>query len=218
MPVFLAIGGVFDTIRRGSAPKPDGAVLGAVSGALLLLGAVIVGEVRVIPFWDALHINDEFLSSITAQVGLVVAASLASALGALVYWAPKLFGGYAGNAPAMGGALALLGGGTLLGLTNLIAAFDGLRDVAIENTTGTLANTMTFLAIIGSILLVLGAISMLGTVVPALTSDELLPDDPWDGHTLEWSAPSPPPLGNFIEPIGPIRSAEPLLDEFEEVG
>jgi cytochrome c oxidase subunit 1 len=36
--------------------------------------------------------------------------------------------------------------------------------------------------------------------------------DPWEGHTLEWAAPSPPPEGNFPEPLPPIRSERPLWD------
>jgi heme/copper-type cytochrome/quinol oxidase subunit 1 len=36
-------------------------------------------------------------------------------------------------------------------------------------------------------------------------------DDPWEGHTLEWAAPSPPPLGNFPE-APTVSSATPLLD------
>lgn len=218
LPMLAAMGGVLDTIRRGSAPKPDGAFLGAFVGALLLLLATFVGEVRVIPFWDALHIDHELLSSISAQVGLVVAASLAAVTGGLVHWAPKLFGGFAGNAPAMGGAMAFLGAGALIGLGNLIAAFDGARDVAVTDTSGSLASTMLLLSVVGSVLLVLGGLSLFGAIMPALTSNETLSDDPWEGHTLEWAAPSPPPVGNFVEPLEIVRSAEPLLDELEEVG
>jgi cytochrome c oxidase subunit 1 len=35
--------------------------------------------------------------------------------------------------------------------------------------------------------------------------------DPWAGHTLEWAAPSPPPIHNF-DALPEIRSATPLLD------
>jgi heme/copper-type cytochrome/quinol oxidase subunit 1 len=31
----------------------------------------------------------------------------------------------------------------------------------------------------------------------SLRSGEIAPDDPWDGATLEWSIPSPPPVYNF---------------------
>jgi cytochrome c oxidase subunit 1 len=37
--------------------------------------------------------------------------------------------------------------------------------------------------------------------------------DPWGtGCSLEWAAPSPPPRGNFVEPLPPVRSYAPLAD------
>jgi heme/copper-type cytochrome/quinol oxidase subunit 1 len=42
------------------------------------------------------------------------------------------------------------------------------------------------------------------------------PADPWEGHTLEWAAPSPPPIGNFPE-APTVTSATPLLDRRETV-
>ena len=216
LPVLAVFGGGLDTIRRGSAPKPSAALLGAVLGALLLLTAAIVGFIRVMPFADVLHENNILLSSTTAQMGLVVGASLTAAVGAISYWSPKLFGGYGGNGAGIGGVMAFAGAGAILGLANLVAAFDGQPDIAVD-TVGDLANTMNMLSIMGSAMLILGGLSILGVIVPAATSDETLPDDPWEGHTLEWAAPSPPPVGNFVEPLEPVLSAEPLLDELEEV-
>jgi cytochrome c oxidase subunit I len=37
-------------------------------------------------------------------------------------------------------------------------------------------------------------------------------DNPWDAHTLEWATPSPPPEGNFVDPLPPIRSERPVWD------
>jgi cytochrome o ubiquinol oxidase subunit I len=36
-------------------------------------------------------------------------------------------------------------------------------------------------------------------------------DDPYDGHTIEWSTTSPAPPGNFVD-VPTITSAEPMLD------
>ena len=36
--------------------------------------------------------------------------------------------------------------------------------------------------------------------------------DPWDAQTLEWATPSPPPPGNFDQPLPPIRSERPVWD------
>ena len=219
LPAFGAFSGAMDQIRRGSAPKPGGALLGAVSGALLLLGAVVAGEIRVIPFFDSLEVDDVLLSSSTSILMLVFAAAMASSLGALVYWAPKIFGGYAVEPLALLGAVAMLAGGFAAGLGNLISAFDGQPDDIrfVDNVDG-LISSMNVLSTVGVALIAVGALATIGSVLPAGRSSETLPDDPWDGQTLEWATPSPPPVGNFVEPVGVVRSPEPLLDEIEEVG
>ena len=217
LPVFAAFGGVMDTIRRGSAPKPGAALLGAISGALLLLGATIVGEIRVIPLWDALHIDNVLLSSSTAQLGMIAAASIAASVGALAHWGPKIFGGYVVEPLAVMASLALLGAGLILGVTNLLSAFEGQPDVSVADVGSSLVDTMNIVSVAGMALLALGGLLLIGATIPASRSSEQLPDDPWDGHTLEWACPSPPPVGNFVEPLETITSSEPLLDEFEEV-
>lgn len=217
IPVLGVLGGVADTIRRGSLPKPNGALIGALVGTILLLSAVVVGAFRVIPGMDALHEDNVLLSSATAQLSLVLASSMAAAVGALVYWSPKIFGGYAKEPLAMLAALAIVGGGLLAGVADLVSAFLGQPDISAAPLTESAIETMNLLAVIGLGLLAVGALALIGAVAPAASSTEQLPDDPWDGHTLEWLAASPPPVGNFVEPLAVIVSAEPLLDEFEEV-
>lgn len=228
LPAFGAFSGAMDQIRRGSAPaKPGGALAGAVMGALILLGATVAGEARVLAglldligvdlSWSALETDGVLLSSSTGILLMVVAAAMASAIGGLVHWAPKIFGGYAVDPLAALGALALLAGGVAAGLGNIISAFDGQPDDIrfVDNVDG-LISTMNVLSTVGVALMAAGALATIGAILPAAASKETLPDDPWDGHTLEWAAPSPPPIGNFVEPVGVVRSPEPLLDEIEE--
>ena len=97
----------------------------------------------------------------------------------------------------------------------MVSAFAGQPDISLEAVNNSMIETMNVVALVGVAMMAGGALAVIGLVLPALRSSELLPDDPWDGQTLEWAAPSPPPVGNFVEPIGRIRSAEPLLDELE---
>ncbi|MFT7476335.1 MAG: heme/copper-type cytochrome/quinol oxidase subunit 1 [Verrucomicrobiales bacterium] len=218
IPVLALLGGVLDTIRRGSTPKPDAALLGSIAGALLLLAAVVAGELRVWPWWwEALHEDHVLLSSSSAILSLVLAAVVASAVGALAFWAPKIFGGYAKDSVAMTAVMLFLGGGLLAGMADMISAFSGQPDISVTNNVDSIVDTMNVMVVIGVAMMAVGALALLGALIPAARSNEQLPDDPWDGHTLEWAAPSPPPIGNFIEQIPTVSSAEPLLDEFEEV-
>lgn len=218
LPMIGILGGMVDTIRRGKMPDLNGAFVGAVAGALLLAGAVFVGELRVIPLWDALA-NDEgvFLSSGTAQASMIVAALVASGVGALGFWSVKIFGGFGVDPYAVLATMALVAGGFTAGVADLISAFLGQPDLSIAAVDNSTIETLNVLATIGIALIALGSFLAVIAVISAVRGKENLPDDPWDGHTLEWAAPSPPPVGNFIEPIEVVRSAEPLLDEFEGV-
>ncbi|CAN5647223.1 cytochrome c oxidase subunit I [soil metagenome] len=46
-----------------------------------------------------------------------------------------------------------------------------------------------------------------------LKRGELAPPNPWEGHTLEWAATSPPHPHNFTDPLPPIRSNRPVWDQ-----
>lgn len=217
LPVLGVLGGVADTLRRGSIPKLSAAFLGALTGVILVLGAAIAGALRVIPLWDALHEENQLLSSSTAQLSLVFAAAIASGIGALAYWSPKIFGGYANEPLAMLGVMAVFMGGLTAGVADMVSAFLGQPDISVAPVSESAVETMNLMVVIGLVLIAAGALALIGALVPAASSDEQLPDDPWDGHTLEWAAPSPPPVGNFVEALEVVASAEPLLDEFEEV-
>ena len=216
IPLLAILGGMADMLRRGKFPKPSAAMGGAMMGATILLLAVIAGEVRAFPFfWEALHDDHVLLSSATAQVTLVFGAVVASGIGALGYWSPKIFGGFTADSIGILGATALFAGAGLAGLADMVSAFAGQPDISLEAVNNGTIETMNVLALVGVAIMAAGAVATIGLILPAIGSSELLPDDPWDGQTLEWATPSPPPVGNFIEPIPKIRSAEPLLDELE---
>ncbi len=229
LPAFGAFSGAMDQLRRGTFPmKPDGALFSAMFGAFALLGAIIAGELRVLaglldlvgvdPSWSALDSADGvLLSSSSAILTMVIAAAMASAAGALIYWGPKIFGGYVVEPLGILAGLLLLGGGVAVGIADMASAFAGNPDDPrfVTDVDG-IVSTMNVLAVAGVALMTVGVIATIVAVLPAARSTELLPDDPWDGHTLEWAAPSPPPSGNFVEPIPVVRSPEPMLDEIGE--
>ena len=53
-------------------------------------------------------------------------------------------------------------------------------------------------------------------VVRSLKSGVLAGPDPWQGNTLEWFVPSPPPENNF-DVIPRVRSLEPMKDIRREI-
>jgi cytochrome c oxidase subunit 1 len=51
----------------------------------------------------------------------------------------------------------------------------------------------------GAFLIALSVLIMIKNIVTSWRSGPIAPSDPWDGRTLEWSIPSPPPEYNFEE-------------------
>ncbi|HJP65320.1 MAG TPA: cytochrome c oxidase subunit I [Actinomycetota bacterium] len=56
-----------------------------------------------------------------------------------------------------------------------------------------------FVSTIGSFTIALSVALFLYNVVRSIRQPEYATDDPWDGRTLEWTIPSPPPHYNFAE-------------------
>jgi cytochrome c oxidase subunit 1 len=66
---------------------------------------------------------------------------------------------------------------------------------------------------IGAALLGASTLPFLWNVWRTLRRGEPAGDDPWGGHTLEWSTSSPPPAHNFDRELVAIRSNRPLWDD-----
>jgi len=71
---------------------------------------------------------------------------------------------------------------------------------------------MNLLSSLGAFLLGASTLPFLWNAWHSWRHGEVAGDNPWDGHTLEWATPSPPPAGNFVGPLPPIRSNRPVWD------
>jgi cytochrome c oxidase subunit 1 len=65
---------------------------------------------------------------------------------------------------------------------------------------------------VGAFLLAFSVLMMAYNILASLRAGERAPADPWDGASLEWSVPSPPPVHNF-ERIPVVQSRRPLWDQ-----
>jgi cytochrome c oxidase subunit I len=130
----------------------------------------------------------------------------------LYYWFPKFTGRRLGEGLGkVHFALSFVG----FHLTFLIQHQAGLNGMARRiadyvDTDG--LGWMNRLSSAGSGVLGLSTMVFLWNVWRSWKKGEVVGDDPWDGQTLEWATPSPPPAGNFVEPLPPIRSNRPVWD------
>lgn len=180
----------------------------AILFAFFGFGMILVGMLG-----NILHAADDLALQGTvfdeaALVYVVYGVALAT-MGAVVHWAPKLWGGKLATGTVT--PLALLGvtATILAAFPMYIAGFldqpAGLAylddDLMLWNLISLVGHGLMALTVLGFVALVLGS----------LRGDRAVGDDPWDAHTLEWATTSPAPRDNFVD-VPVVHSAEPLLD------
>ena len=204
--VLLVLLVVLQTARPGGGSRFNYAP--SVLFALFGFGMILVGMLG-----NVLHAADDLGLQGTvfdeAVLIYIVYGAVLAMMGAVVHWAPKLWGGMLSSAGAS--ILALLGlGATILAAFPLfIAGFldqpAGIAydddDLLIWNVISLVGHAMMALTVLGFFVLLLGSIRRDGAVG----------DDPWDAQTLEWATTSPAPRDNFVD-VPVVHSAEPLLD------
>ncbi len=190
VPLLLALA-TFAATAKGSKPRFHASLVyvllflttvGLVT--VLSIAAVVVGVEG--PAAEAFRTAQLTMLSLALPL-LVVGAGLA-------HWSPKFSGSVAPAGPAMGAALLLFGGPLLLAAPGYLVGLGA-------------DSTLAPVGVAGAVLTALGVLSFL----PGLLRRSDGPADPYGGSTLEWAAPSPPPLHNFDE-IPDLRSAHPLAD------
>ncbi|NNE72146.1 MAG: hypothetical protein HKN26_00615, partial [Acidimicrobiales bacterium] len=217
LPVLILLGGLAGTLRRGRVRAPQGWMAAGLLSALLLLVAAGLNLLRSVAWFEFLGTS---MDSGVADAVLIVA--LLGAAGGIFYWMPKLTGTKVANGLGMLGTLALLGGAALAGLPAMIAGmldqpdFDTTQFVNASFEIKDEFEVLNLIGAIGFAIAAAGALLVLAEVARvSLAGDDDAGDDPWGGHTLEWSTVSPPPLGNFAAPVDAVMSESPLLDRRE---
>ena len=145
-----------------------------------------------------------------AAVYVTYGAALAM-LGALLFWAPKLWGVHVAEKKVL--PLALLGvlATVLASLPHYIAGFTGQAAAAGTFDGGGSSTVLNGLVLAGHGLMALTVLAVVGAIASSRGGDD--PGlNPWCAHTLEWSLPSPAPAHNYAA-LPTVRSAEPELDQ-----
>jgi heme/copper-type cytochrome/quinol oxidase subunit 1 len=214
----MALGGL--TAKSGLAngrPRVTAAFLFADLGvALVLLGAVANAAQSIT--------NLELLGT-TFEEGatlLVVYGAAMAVFGGVLFWAPKLWGRVVPELHSLPLVLLALGGAVLAAGALIVAGFlDQVGGLPVNDaevaamlsldydSSGELWN---WLALIGHGLMALATLAFVGLMFKVFTgSGETADENPYDGHTLEWSTTSPAPADNF-DVLPTVASATPVFD------
>jgi len=210
LPLLIVLGGWGDSLRQGrpSAKGPIGALLILTVAVLMLFAGVAAGALRVIDPFDLLA-----TSATDGVFNLVLLAAVAGGIGGTVYWSGKLTGRAFPEGIARTLTLPLLGGIALAGIPDVISGFLDQPTGLVQGSVKDSVQVLNIVSLVGLALVALAALGFLAGYARLLAGGpRYAPNNPWQAHTLEWATVSPPPVGNFSEPLPVVRSERPLLD------
>ena len=200
--------GWLTTLRAARVNMQPPLALALIAILLLVIGTILglaLGLVDDFKTADSYHLTALF-------GGTIGGAAIASLLGALHYWFPKI----TGRALDPRGAwlqVALVGGGLSLALVGqyIVGESNIARGASSEATAGWSdgGKIGAAFALAGFLLIFFGLAGFLAESVKSLMQGRRVGNDPWEADTLEWFTSSPPPEDNF-DRLPEIRSARPL--------
>ena len=191
---------------RGGRPRLIAPLVFGLLGALMVFVGIVANVVY--------HVGDAQLGGTVFEEGVwlyIVYGAILSALGAITYWGPKLWGRLIPDKQTL--PLAALGfiATVLASLPYLIAGFAKQPANASEFDYDGPQNLWNGLAAAGHFLMFVTVLAFVGLAARSFIKGTAAGDDPWDGHTLEWATSSPAPYANFAD-VHIVASPEPLLD------
>jgi heme/copper-type cytochrome/quinol oxidase subunit 1 len=134
----------------------------------------------------------------------------------VAFWAPKLYGKLLPDSLTRLGATLVALGALVAAVPLAVAGALGQERLVAGNFGGvdsgdvSTVESLDLVSAIGLSVVVLGGL-VVGLCLLARRRGEGPGDDPWEGHTLEWTTTSPPPVGNFAT-LPEITSEAPLYD------
>ena len=210
----LGLLGLWTTTLGLGRPRLRGPLLLALPAGLLVLLGVAAGLGTSVEDLDVAG-----TTWMTGQANAVLIGTLLAGFAGLTFWAPKLYGKLVPEGAAgLGAVLVLLGALAYVVPDALSGVLDEARFVtdarlgleAVGSADLDTVKVLNLISAIGAAVVVAGAVVFLLALLKPRGGVEV-GDDPWNGHTLEWTTASPAPVGNFAE-LPEITSEAPLYD------
>ncbi|MET8563418.1 cbb3-type cytochrome c oxidase subunit I [Streptomyces flaveolus] len=216
VPAGVEYFGMLGTIL-GARPRPRIPMLFALAFVPQFLIGGLTGIMVGTPVIDY-HVTDSYF--VVAHLHYVLFAGSAFGLFAAVYyWFPKVTGTLLDEGMGRLHFWLLVAGTNLTFLPMFALGYLGMPRRVATYASFDGFGPLNLLATLGAALLAAGMTVFVVNVLWTLRRlylgrAEPAGDDPWDAHTLEWAAPSPPPRLNFPadRPLPPVTSFAPLLD------
>jgi cytochrome c oxidase subunit I len=141
----------------------------------------------------------------------LLAGSVFGLFAGLYYWWPKVTGTLLREGLGRVHFALFVIGTNLTFLPQFILGEDGMTRRIADYPASAGWGGLNLLSTVGAFGIALSMAVFALNAIVSLRASRTAPDDPWDGHTLEWATSSPPPPHNF-DALPPIRTHAPLLD------
>jgi len=115
------------------------------------------------------------------------------------YWWPKIFGRMLNERLGKVNFWTMLVGFNLTFFPMHILGLTGMPRRTYRYPSGYGWDTMNMIETVGAFIIALATLMFLVNVIYSAKKGPVASGDPWDGRSLEWSIPSPPPPYNFAE-------------------
>ncbi len=201
LPLLALTAAVADTLRVGRV-RVTSPLLFAVSALLMLLAGAASGAIHAVKGFELVGTSEE-----SAIIHLVFGAIAVAAVGAIHYWWPHVLTRPLNeNLARLNGALLLIGV-LALSVPDVISGFfdqpaGSLYSGVVPEDKIKLLDGISFAGgIVVGLAIVLFVVNLAVSMAKDVDGEV---EDPWEGHTLEWSH----------EPV-PVASSAPLLDARE---
>ena len=194
----------------GGQLRFDTPMLFAIGFLLLFVLGGVTGVILASPALD-FHMTDSYF--VVAHFHYVLFGGSVFALYAgIYYWFPKFTGKRLREGLGKAHFWLMFIGFNMTFFVQHILGIQGMPRRTASYLASDGFTTLNLISSIGAGILGLSTLPFLWNVWTTLRHGEKVGDNPWGGHTLEWATPSPPPPGNFVAPLPPIRSERPVWD------
>jgi cytochrome c oxidase subunit 1/cytochrome c oxidase subunit I+III len=143
---------------------------------------------------------------------VLIGINLFGVLGALYTWFPKMTGRLLDEKLGKIGFWLVFVGFNLTFLIMHVTGLAGMPRRIYTYPADAGWGWFNMVSTVGAFVLAIGMLLVVLNVVMSLASGEIAGRNPWDGGTLEWSIPSPPPPYNFAVIPG-VASRHPLWED-----
>jgi cytochrome c oxidase subunit 1 len=199
----------FIATMRGGRIRLASPMLFALGFMLLFLIGGLSGVFLGSPALDY-HAHDSYI--LIAHFHFTLFGGTVFGLFAAIYfWFPKVTGRMLGEGLGRAQAILMFAGGLITFLPMFVLGQEGMPRQVADYAPFRGWETLNLISTIGSFTIFVGLVLFLINVVRSLRGGAPAGPDPWEGQSLEWITPSPPPRHNF-DGLPPVTSYAPLMD------